>query len=110
MAFIDSLIAMRNGGCAIDLEQGLEDVVKAVRATGKDGKLTLVLTVKPAEKGPEIGTLFIKDEVKVTAPKPDKKLTLFFAGDNNQLSRKDIRQGEFDLAEAEAEIRKEVRN
>lgn len=109
MAFIDNLIALRNGGAAIEMEKSLEEVVKAVRATGKNGKLTLVLTVKPADKGPDVETVFIQDVIKIDAPKPDKKLTLFFASENNQLSRNDIRQSEFDLIEAAAEIRNEAK-
>lgn len=92
MAFVDTLIEMRNGGAAIELENSLEEVVKAVRATGKAGKLTLVVAVKPADKGPDIDTVFLQDTIKVDAPKPDKKLTLFFANQANQLSRNDIRQ------------------
>jgi hypothetical protein len=92
MAFIDTLIDLRNGGAAIELEAGLEQVVEAVRKTGKSGKLTLVLSVKPADKGPDIDTVFLQDVIKVDAPKPDKKLTLFFANALNQLSRRDNRQ------------------
>jgi hypothetical protein len=92
MAFIDTLIAMRNGGAAIELEQALEEVVKAVRKTGKTGKLTLTVQVQPADKGPDIDTVFLQDKVKIDAPKPDKKLTLFFANESNQLTRNDTRQ------------------
>ena len=92
MAFIDTFIAMRNGGAAIECEQALEQVVEAVRKTGKQGKLTLTILVKPADKGPDIDTIFLQDQVKADAPKPDKKLTLFFADPKNQLSRNDTRQ------------------
>jgi len=92
MAFLDTIIEMRNGGVAIELTQGLEDVVKAVRATGKNGKLVLTVSVKAADKGPDIDTVFLQDTIKVDAPKPDKKLTLFFVNEENNLSRNDQRQ------------------
>jgi len=92
MGFVDTLIEMRNGGAAIEMEQGLEEVVKAVRATGKNGKLTLTISVKAADKGPNIDAVFLQDIVRVDAPKPDKKLTLFFANDVNQLSRSNSQQ------------------
>lgn len=92
MAFIDTLIELRNGGAAIELEQSLEEVVAAVRATGKSGKLSLTLSVKPANKGDEIDMVFLQDAIKADCPKPDKKQTVFFVADNNQLSRKDNRQ------------------
>lgn len=92
MPFIDTLIELRNGGAAIELSNGLEEVVKAVRTTGKPGKVTLTLSIKPADKGPDVETVFLQDQIKLDAPKPDKKLTLFFANDNNQLTRNDQRQ------------------
>jgi hypothetical protein len=91
LAFIENLIEMRNGGVVIEMEKSIEDVVAAVRATGKAGKVTLQISVKPASKG-DVDTLFLQDTIKVDAPKPDKKLTLFFANEENQLSRHDTRQ------------------
>lgn len=92
MAFIDTLIEMRNGGVAIECEKALEDVVQGVRKTGKNGKLTLVLTVRAADKGPDVDTVFLQDTVKADVPVADKKLTLFFADDKGQLSKQDKRQ------------------
>lgn len=92
MAFIDTLIEMRNGGVAIELEESLEQVIEAVRKTGKSGKLTLSLSVKPATKSDDIDMVFLTDAIKADCPKPDKKQTVFFVAENNQLSRKDNRQ------------------
>jgi hypothetical protein len=92
LSFNNTLVELRNGGVAIDMEKGLEQVVAAVRQTGKGGKLTMTLLVKPADKGPDIDTVFIVDQIKVEAPEADKKVTLFFANEANQLSRSDNRQ------------------
>lgn len=83
---------MRNGGVAIECEKALEEVVQGVRKTGKSGKLTLVLTVRAADKGPEVETVFLGDAVKAEVPQMDKKQTLFFATDKGQLTKQDPRQ------------------
>lgn len=92
MAFMDMFIEMRNGGAAIEMQKALEDVGAGVRKTGKPGKVTLTLTITPAEKGSEIDTVFLADTITTVIPKPDKKRTLFFINDDNQLTRHDTRQ------------------
>lgn len=94
MALIDTLIGLRGGGCAIDMEKALEEVNKAVRATGKKGSITLKLDILPSPKGASapVETAYVRDHLKVDAPKPDKKMTLFFLSENGQLNTSDTRQ------------------
>lgn len=92
MAFIDTFIEMRNGGAAIEMQESLEKVIQAVRDTGKTGKITLALTVKPATKGDDVDMVFLQDTIKAECPKPNKKETVFFVGPDNSLSRQDQRQ------------------
>jgi hypothetical protein len=90
--FFESLIEHRNGGCAIDMQLAVEEVVKAVRETGKGGKVVLTLGIKPATKGGEVDTVLMTDNIKVDAPKLQKKETVFFVSPDNGLSRQDQRQ------------------
>jgi hypothetical protein len=92
MAFMETFIEVRNGGAAIEMEEGLSKVIEAVQQTGKAGKLTLVLSIKPAQKGYGVEMVFLQDTIKVDCPKPNKKDTMFFIGENNTLSRRDQRQ------------------
>lgn len=86
------MIGLRAGGVAIEMENSLADVIKAVRATGKKGKLTLTLEILPADKSTPVETVFVRDRIKAEEPKPEKKLTLFFTSEEGQLSANDNRQ------------------
>lgn len=92
MAFLDTLIEMRNGGVAIECEKALEEVSQGVRKTGKTGKLTLVLTVRAANKGSDVDAVFLADSVRADVPQLTKKETLFFVNEQGQLNRTDGRQ------------------
>jgi hypothetical protein len=112
--FFESLIEHRNGGCAIDMQLAVEEVLQAVRDTGKSGKVVLTLGIKPATKGGEVDTVLMTDSIKVDAPKLSKKETVFFVGSDNTLSRQDQRQismleGLKDLDAGPRPVPKEVR-
>lgn len=93
MPFLDNLTEMRQGGVLIEASEGLDEIIKAVRKTGKKGKLTLTLTVMPADRGRvEVERIAITDSIKVDAPKPDKSTSFFFVNENNQLTKNDERQ------------------
>jgi hypothetical protein len=92
MAFLETFIEVRNGGAAIEMQESLEKVIQAMRDTGKAGKVTLTLSVKPAMKGGDVDMVFLQDTIKADAPKPNKKETVFFVSPDNQLSRQDTRQ------------------
>lgn len=94
--FINTLADVRAGGVIDDLDDILADVVQAVRNTGKTGELTLKLTIKPASKG-DICTLFVDADIKTKLPRLDKGSTVFFADDDNSLTRRDPRQSEIPL-------------
>lgn len=108
MAFIDSLIGLRNGGVAIDMEEQLVRLIAAVRLTKKGGTLTLKLAVKPAIKGDDVDMVFVEDTISLNEPKLDKKPTRFFVDEKNNLTRNDTRQMDMYDGIKEADIR-EVR-
>lgn len=63
----------------------LNDLVQAVRDTGKKGSLTLKLTIAPFKNDAEI--LEVHDDVKLVMPQHDRKPGIFYPDKNNNLSR-----------------------
>lgn len=89
-AFADVLKDIREGDLAVELAAKMQDLVAAVRATEKGGKLTLTLHLAPLKQG---GMLALRDEVKIVLPEPERQDTTFvFATDDNDLTRRDPRQ------------------
>lgn len=91
--FMDCIKEIRGGTLPSELGELLQKLVADVRATGKGGKLTLTLDVKPMKKAGD-NTLLIEDDIRIAAPLPDKPGTILYANDENVLSRKDPRQPE----------------
>lgn len=89
-SFVDTLKDIREGNLLAELPQYMQDLVAAVRATGKGGRLTLVLNVKPLEKGSN--ALLVSDDIKVSIPEQPRESTVLFATESNDLSRRDPRQ------------------
>ena len=75
------------------LTEDLAEVVTAVRATGKTGKVTLELTVK--QNGAH--GVSISDKITTKAPRDDRGESLFFADPEGGLHRRDPRQQELPL-------------
>lgn len=93
MNALDTLGALRKGRFAEDLGTELGSVVDAVRTTGKAGKLTVELTVKPLSAGDDV-TLAVTDRITSRLPAPDVGQTILYATGDGALSRRDPRQGE----------------
>lgn len=91
--FIDVLRDVRQGASAAELSEQMTALVAAVRNTGRPGKLTLTLVVKPASKG-DVTTLMVDDQVVVKMPALDRGTTVFFSNAENILTRNDPRQPE----------------
>jgi len=91
MAFLETFIEIRNGGAAIEMQDTLKKVIEAVRKTGKPGKVTIAVSIKPASQG-DVDMVFLQDTITATIPKPNKKETMFFVNEENELSRHDQRQ------------------
>ena len=93
--FMDTLREIRRGVSLEELSDQLTTLVASVRETGRPGKLTYVLMVKPASKG-DTNTLMLQDAIKVTAPVLERATTVFYATANNELQRNDPRQPELE--------------
>lgn len=93
-----TLREIRGGGALTELSTKLAELVAAVRATGKAGKLRLEIAVTPASRG-EAVCLMLDDDISLKLPRLEKASSIFFATDQNLLQRQDPRQKEFELRE-----------
>lgn len=95
------LSQIRGGAALIDANNELSEVVRAVKATGKSGSITLKITVEPDKTDDTVVTF--QPDVAVKKPKkPYAKGIFFFDDKTGQISREDPRQLEL-LAEKEME-------
>lgn len=86
-----AIAEMEMGSLLPRLSEDLNALVKAVRAEGRKGKLTLELEIKPSGAN---GQVKITSDVKVKAPQPEKGESIFFSTEHGQLMRQDPRQRE----------------
>lgn len=85
----DLLRYLRNGECLNEASDGLTDLVDAVRRTGKVGKISLELTLRPP-KNRESCQITVEDRVVVKAPESPNEPTLMYVDDENgDLVRRD---------------------
>lgn len=85
-----SLQQIRRGDLMSEAGQELANLLFACQQTGRKGKLTLTIEVKPTERGS--AQMQIDDHVKVALPEADKSTTFMYVGDDGQLQRNDPNQ------------------
>lgn len=95
-SFVDTLREIRSGNCLDELSVSLNDLVAAVRNTGKSGELILKVKVTPAGSG-RVEAIQVDDSIIVKMPELPKPSTLFFTTEDNNLQRQDPRQKSFGL-------------
>jgi len=83
----------RAGSCQDELSQKLAELTTSVRNLGRKGKLTLEITVAPLSRGGGMAVT-ITDKIRLSAPVQEPETSIFFVGDNGELSRNDPRQRE----------------
>lgn len=91
--FADVVRELAGGDTYRDLSDGLAEVVQAVMATRKGGKITLELTIKPNGEN----SVSIIDDVKIKVPTPPRGQNIFFTTADGALLRNDPRQKELPL-------------
>jgi hypothetical protein len=91
--FADVLQEIGGGEVAAQVSNELQQLVAAVRATGKAGSVTVQLAVKPAVKN-ETNALLVSGVVKARKPEPQAPTSVFFVTDDDNLSRSDPHQPE----------------
>jgi len=92
MTFFDTLKDIRDGAVLGEAQAAMRELVEAVLASNKPGKLQLTITVKPTSKGQNDRTLLVTDDLKLITPRAERGTTVFFATDTAELSRRDPRQ------------------
>lgn len=92
--FADWLREQSGGDTHEELGECLHDLIAKVRDTGKAGTLTLTVQVKPLKD--DLNVLIVTDEIKLKLPEHDRKGSMFYADDENNLRRSDPRQLSFD--------------
>src|SRR3972149_302768 len=93
---VDTLREIRQGNCLDELSVHLNDLVAAVRNTGKAGDVTLKLKISPAGSG-KVEAIQVDDTITLRMPELPKPSTLFFTTEDNNLQRQDPRQREMGL-------------
>lgn len=91
--FLATLQRHRNGGLLAEASEGLQKVVAAVAQTGKPGKLTITLEIKPTKRG---DTVFVGllDDVKTKTPQAQKEGSWWFADESGLLTKNNPNQTE----------------
>jgi hypothetical protein len=90
----------RGGGLHGELSDRLAEVVQAVLAVEKPGKLTLIVKVVPSKDG---ATVIITDEIKTILPEAPRGAGIFFVDADGNLSRQNPNQMEMPLREINRE-------
>lgn len=89
-SFTSTLVDLRGGMLVEEATEQLNALVANVRDTGKPGKLTVTIEVKPFAKVAD--ALEVTGEVTTTMPKEKKHAEVFFPTVENNLSRHSERQ------------------
>lgn len=92
--FAAVLAEYNNGRTAAELSEELQDLVAAVKATGKKGTLTLQIVLSESKAA---GALDMTITKKTVMPQPKQFSTIFYVDADDNLVRSDPRQTELDL-------------
>jgi hypothetical protein len=92
--FADYLREIEKGQLHQELSVKFQELVQAVAESGRAGKLSLVVDVKPFKNNAE--TVELNTAIKVIAPQPERSAQLYFITPEFNLSRRDPRQGDFE--------------
>lgn len=95
-AVLNILVAHKGGECISDLSAALKQVTSAVQSTGRAGKVTFTMSLRPASKGAG-GTLVFETKVKAHTPDAESPASIFYADDDYNLVRDDPHQQKLDL-------------
>lgn len=83
------------GGMYLDtVSEKMAELVAAVNATGKKGRISLTITIKKATRG---GAMHVSGEVKITPPAEEAMEVMLFATEEGNLVGDDPAQQKLDL-------------
>lgn len=84
-AYVWFLANHNKGRSAAELDEALHELVSAVMETGKPGKLTYTISIKP--DGNLETMVVVTDEIKSTLPKFNRRGDMWFATEGGELLR-----------------------
>lgn len=87
--FSQQLAFLERGALDVEATDLLADLVMAVKATGKPGKLTITLDLKYDQR---MNCMEIAATAKAKAPQPDRRRTFLFPNNAGELLRDDPEQ------------------
>lgn len=93
--FADFIAETNRGNTHAALTAGMHDLVEAVRTHGRAGTLTLTVKIAPLAKGDD-SQFTVAEEVKVSAPKPDPRPSIYFTDRSGNLTTSDPSAVTFD--------------
>jgi hypothetical protein len=82
--FAAFLATLNKGRSNRDLSEKLAQLVEAIEETGKGGKLTYVITIKPQKTD---GMVVVTDQVNATLPRGERPESIAFIGPGFELLR-----------------------
>jgi hypothetical protein len=107
MSTFTDIVGAADGGRAFEnLNDSLREVVTAVRATRKAGKISVAIKVVPNGEF----AINIFPEIKVVVPEATPATTTYFVDEHGNLVRRDPRQSELVFREVADETTGELRN
>lgn len=91
-----TVLAQLNGGNThAELSRTLQELVEAVKATGKKGSLSFTLAISESKAD---AALDVVASVKSRLPEPKQFATIFYVDGDSNLVRKDPRQTELEFS------------
>lgn len=93
---INVLMEMRNGKAVAEMSGKFNELIAAIKGTGKGGKLVLTLNVKPsrAELHEGVKEVVVKHECKIDKPEITVGPSTFYMSAEGKLTRSDPDQAE----------------
>lgn len=95
-AIFDTLREIRAGALLDEASSALAEVVLAVQTTGKGGKVSIVVDLKPPARGSS-RTIVVDAEVVKKVPVPDREVSVFFPTADGSLTKTDPAQMPLEL-------------
>jgi len=94
--FANTVSRLNRGHTIAQLDDALQSLTQQVRSTNKQGTLTFTLTLKPVDADGSV--VEVHDKIKVSAPEPTRKGSIFYTTDDGTLSRTNPDQAELPLS------------
>lgn len=92
MSFLKTLEMLAGGRVLQDCEDGIADVVAAVKATGGKGEIVLKMKVNLHEADGQTTSVNVSGDVSVKCPRPARGAATFYVRKDGALSTRDPRQ------------------